>query len=153
MSSNRDEWIWHNGKLIPYDQAQVHVLTHALHYGSSVFEGIRVYKTPDGPKIFRLADHVQRLYDSARIYRMPIPYEFDELHAVCKEIIVANDLMNGAIRALRTDCLYNTFLSAHMAVIRANYIDVHTQEDLDAVERRYGSAQAFAAAKSAGSNS
>lgn len=73
----------------------------------------------------------------------------------CWEVfsIDENDMMNGAIRALRTHCLYNTFLSAHMAVIRANYIDVHTQEDLDAVERRYGSAQAFAAAKSAGSNS
>ena len=62
-------------------------------------------------------------------------------------------MMNGAIRALRTHCLYNAFLSAHMAVIRTNYIDVHTREDLDEVERRYGSVQAFAAAKSAGSNS
>ncbi|MEM7429679.1 MAG: acylneuraminate cytidylyltransferase family protein [Pseudomonadota bacterium] len=63
-----------------------------------------------------------------------------------------NDAMNGAIRALRTHCLYNTFLSAHMAVIRANYIDVHTQSDLDAVKQRYGSLAAFEAAKSAGSN-
>lgn len=71
----------------------------------------------------------------------------------CWEVfsIDANDLMNGAIRALRAGCLYNTFLSAHMAVIRADYIDVHTRQDLDEVERRYGSAEAFVAAKSAGS--
>ncbi len=88
--------IWFNGKLVPWDAAQVHVLSHALHYGSSVFEGIRVYKTPDGPKIFRLTDHMQRLYDSAKIYRMPIPYEMDELISVCKQLIVSNELMNGA---------------------------------------------------------
>lgn len=88
--------IWFNGELVPWDQAQVHVLTHALHYGSSVFEGIRVYKTPDGPKVFRLTDHMQRLYDSAKIYRMPIPYSLDELIDVCKEVIVANRLVNGA---------------------------------------------------------
>ncbi len=88
--------IWFNGELVPWDQAQVHVLTHALHYGSSVFEGIRVYKTPEGVKVFRLTDHMQRLYDSAKIYRMPIPYVLDELIDVCKEVIVANKLVNGA---------------------------------------------------------
>lgn len=88
--------IWMNGRMIPWDQATVHVMAHALHYGSSVFEGIRVYKTPDGPKIFRLSDHIRRLYDSARIYRMPIPFAPDELVSVCKEIVVANNLMNGA---------------------------------------------------------
>lgn len=88
--------IWMNGRMIPWEQATVHVMSHALHYGSSVFEGIRVYKTPDGPKIFRLTDHIHRLFDSARIYRMPIPYSPDELVAVCKDIIVANKLMNGA---------------------------------------------------------
>lgn len=88
--------IWFNGELVPWDQAQVHVLSHALHYGSSVFEGIRVYKTPDGPKVFRLTDHMRRLYDSAKIYRMPIPYARDELVAVCKEVILANKLLNGA---------------------------------------------------------
>lgn len=88
--------IWMNGRIIPWEQATVHVMSHALHYGSSVFEGIRVYKTPDGPKIFRLTDHIRRLFDSARIYRMPIPYSPDELISVCKDIIVANKLMNGA---------------------------------------------------------
>lgn len=88
--------IWFNGKMVPWDTAQVHVLSHALHYGSSVFEGIRGYKTPDGPKVFRLTDHMQRLYDSAKIYRMPIPYAQDELISVCKQLIIANDLVNGA---------------------------------------------------------
>lgn len=96
MSFKGGKLIWFNGKMVPWEAAQVHVLAHALHYGSSVFEGIRVYKTPDGPKVFRLTDHMQRLYDSAKIYRMPIPYALDELIAVCKEVIVANDLMNGA---------------------------------------------------------
>lgn len=88
--------IWFNGKMVPWDNAQVHVLSHALHYGSSVFEGIRVYKTPDGPKVFRLTDHMQRLYDSAKIYRMPIGYERDDLIQACKELIVANGLLEGA---------------------------------------------------------
>lgn len=90
------KFIWFNGEMVPWDDAQVHVLSHALHYGSSVFEGIRVYKTPDGPKVFRLTDHMQRLYDSAKIYRMPISYERDELIEVCKELVNANGLMNGA---------------------------------------------------------
>ena len=90
------KFIWFNGRLTAWEDAQVHVLSHAIHYGSSVFEGIRVYKTPDGPKIFRLTDHMQRLFDSAKIYRMPIPYERDQLVDVCKEVIRANDLMNGA---------------------------------------------------------
>jgi branched-chain amino acid aminotransferase len=85
-----------NGRMIPWEQATVHVLSHALHYGSSVFEGIRVYKTPDGPKVFRLADHIQRLLDSAKIYRMPIAYSHDELASVCKDLVLANDLMSGA---------------------------------------------------------
>jgi branched-chain amino acid aminotransferase len=96
MSFEGAKLLWMNGRMIPWAEASVHVMAHALHYGSSVFEGIRVYKTPDGPKIFRLIDHMQRLYDSAAIYRMPIPHDRDELIEVCKEVIVANDLMNGA---------------------------------------------------------
>ena len=88
--------IWMNGKMVPWEQATVHVMAHALHYGSSVFEGIRVYKTSDGPKIFRLTDHMKRLYDSAKIYRMPIPYDLDELIGVCKQLIAVNELNNGA---------------------------------------------------------
>jgi len=96
MSFEGGKLIWLNGRMVQWDQATIHVMAHALHYGSSVFEGIRVYKTPDGAKIFRLSDHMQRLYDSAKIYRMPIPYKLDELIAVCKEVIIANELMNGA---------------------------------------------------------
>jgi len=96
MSFSGAKLIWQNGQLVPWEQATVHVMAHALHYGSSVFEGIRVYKTPDGPQVFRLTDHMQRLYDSAKIYRMPIPYERDELIEVCKQLITANDLLNGA---------------------------------------------------------
>ena len=92
MSFEGGKLIWLNGRMVQWDQATIHVMAHALHYGSSVFEGIRVYKTPDGPKIFRLQDHMQRLYDSAKIYRMPIPYELDKLIAVCKEVIIANGL-------------------------------------------------------------
>lgn len=96
MSFKGAKLIWMNGRIIPWEQATVHVLAHALHYGSSVFEGIRVYKTPDGPKVFRLTDHMRRLLSSAKIYRMPIPYELDELVDVCKEVVLANKLMNGA---------------------------------------------------------
>ena len=78
MTFKGGKFIWHNGQIVNWDEAKVHVLTHALHYGSSVFEGIRVYKTPDGLKVFRLSDHIKRLYNSAKIYRMPIP--FNELH-------------------------------------------------------------------------
>jgi len=96
MSFKGSKLIWMNGRMIPWEQATVHVLSHALHYGSSVFEGIRVYKTPEGPKVFRLTDHLRRLLDSAKIYRMPIVYGLDELAEVCKQVVLANNLMNGA---------------------------------------------------------
>jgi branched-chain amino acid aminotransferase len=96
MSFEGGKLIWLNRRMVPWEQANVHVMSHALHYGSSVFEGIRVYKTPDGPKVFRLTDHMQRLFDSAKIHRLPIPYECDELIAACKEVVLANELMNGA---------------------------------------------------------
>jgi branched-chain amino acid aminotransferase len=96
MSFAGGKLIWMNGRMVPWEQATVHVMAHALHYGSSVFEGIRVYKTPDGPQVFRLTDHMQRFFDSAKIYRMPLGYERDELVQVCKDVVLANDLMNGA---------------------------------------------------------
>jgi branched-chain amino acid aminotransferase len=88
--------IWYNGKLVPWEKATVHVLAHALHYGSTVFEGQRAYATPQGPAIFRLRDHTRRLFDSAKIYRMEIPYTPEQINAACKEIIVANGLTRGA---------------------------------------------------------
>jgi branched-chain amino acid aminotransferase len=93
---NPTELIWHNGELMPWANAQVHVLTHALHYGSSVFEGIRVYATPDGSKIFRLQAHTRRLFDSAKIHRIRIPYSAGEVDAACRAVVVRNDLQNGA---------------------------------------------------------
>ena len=69
------KYIWFNGELVPWEKATVHVMTHALHYGSSVFEGIRCYSTPNGPAVFRLAPHMRRLFDSAKIYRMQLPYD------------------------------------------------------------------------------
>jgi branched-chain amino acid aminotransferase len=96
MSFKGAKVIWMNGRMVPWEQATVHVMAHALHYGSSVFEGIRVYKTPDGPRAFRLTDHIQRLFNSAKIYRMPIPYGLDELVSVCKDVVLANKLLNGA---------------------------------------------------------
>ena len=96
MSFEGAKLIWHNGRIIPWKQATVHVMTHALHYGSSVFEGIRVYKTSKGLKIFRLTDHIQRLFNSALIYRIAIPYDLPTLIEVCKEVVLANGLMKGA---------------------------------------------------------
>ena len=71
--------IWKNGNLIPWEQATIHVMSHVVHYGSSVFEGIRCYTQPHGAAVFRLPEHMQRLMDSAKIYRMEIPYSLDEL--------------------------------------------------------------------------
>lgn len=85
---------------MPWGDAKVHVMSHALHYGTSVFEGIRVYDTPQGPAGFRLTDHVQRLYDSAKIYRMPVPYSFDETMQACRDIVKSNKLDAAYIRPL-----------------------------------------------------
>jgi branched-chain amino acid aminotransferase len=96
MPINAAKHIWYNGKLVPWEKATVHVLAHALHYGSTVFEGVRAYATPQGPVIFRLRDHTRRLFDSAKIYRMDIPYTPAQINAACKEIIVTNELDRGA---------------------------------------------------------
>jgi len=92
------KFIWQNGKLVPWEKATTHVLAHALHYGSTVFEGVRAYATPQGAKIFRLRDHTRRLFDSARIYRMEIPYSPDDINAACKQIINVNALKSAYIR-------------------------------------------------------
>ena len=96
MPIHAAKYIWQNGKLVPWEKATVHVLAHALHYGSTVFEGVRSYPTANGPIIFRLSDHTRRLFDSARIYRIDIPYSFDDINAACKDIIVSNELNKGA---------------------------------------------------------
>jgi branched-chain amino acid aminotransferase len=88
--------IWYNGKLVAWKDATVHVLAHALHYGSTVFEGVRAYATAKGPVIFRLQDHTRRLFDSAKIYRMEIPYTPEQINAAIKQVIVSNQLNKGA---------------------------------------------------------
>jgi len=90
--------IWFNGDFVPHDEAQVHVLSHVLHYGSSVFEGIRCYDTERGSAIFRLEEHMQRLYDSAQIYRMEIPYEFETLNAAAVDTVERSGLPECYIR-------------------------------------------------------
>jgi branched-chain amino acid aminotransferase len=90
------QYIWFNGKLVPWDKAQVHVLSHALHYGSSVFEGVRAYATHKGVAIFRLAEHTRRLFDSAKIYRITIPFTPEQINAAQREVVAVNGLTNGA---------------------------------------------------------
>ena len=92
--------IWHNGNLIPWDKAQIHVMSHVVHYGSSVFEGIRCYGQPQGAAVFRLPEHMQRLIDSAKIYRMTLPYSLDQLSTAVVELIEANGVAPCYIRPI-----------------------------------------------------
>jgi branched-chain amino acid aminotransferase len=94
------KWIWHDGEFIAWQDAKVHLLSLAVQFGSSVFEGIRCYETPRGPAIFRWHEHLRRLYDSARIYRMEIAQTPDELTAVVAELIERNDLNSCYIRPM-----------------------------------------------------
>lgn len=97
---NKANFIWFNGKIIPWEDAKIHVMTHALHYGSSVFEGIRCYHSYKGPVIFRHQEHIQRLNDSAKIYRIPIAWNIQDLMQACRTIIIKNNLTNAYIRPL-----------------------------------------------------
>jgi len=92
--------IWHNGELIPWDDAKIHICSHVVHYASAVFEGIRCYKTKSGSAVFRLGDHVKRLTQSAHIYRMPIEYSADALEEACLETIRANEMESCYIRPI-----------------------------------------------------
>ena len=92
--------IWMNGELVPWAEAKVHVLTHALHYGSGVFEGIRCYKTPAGPAVFRLDEHLKRLARSAKLYYMPVPFSLEELYDATFAVIEGNGLEACYIRPL-----------------------------------------------------
>ena len=98
MALKKMESIWFNGRLVPWDEANIHVLSHVVHYGSSFFEGIRCYETSQGTAIFRLTPHMRRLYDSARIYRTEIPYSLETLVAAVKATVRANGLRSGYIR-------------------------------------------------------
>ena len=92
--------IWHNGRMVAWDKAQIHVMSHVVHYGSSVFEGLRCYARPSGPGIFRLAEHMQRLIDSAKIYRMPLGYSLEELCSAVVDVVEANGVAPCYVRPI-----------------------------------------------------
>lgn len=96
----KTEKIWHNGQLVPWEEAKIHVLTHSLHYGGSAFEGIRFYETARGPAIFRLLDHVDRLFYSAKALNMEMPYSKNEVTQAIKEVVHASSLKAGYIRPI-----------------------------------------------------
>ncbi len=100
MPIRESKYIWFNGEMVPWEKATVHVMTHALHYGSSVFEGIRAYETPQGTAIFRLREHIRRLFDSCRIYRMDPPFTPDQVFEACRAVVRENGLKNAYIRPL-----------------------------------------------------
>ena len=99
-SSGRTNVIWRDGQIIPWEDATLHVMSHVVHYGSSVFEGVRCYETPSGPAIFRLREHMRRLIDSAKIYRMPVRWSLDELVQAAVDVVGANELRQCYLRPL-----------------------------------------------------
>jgi branched-chain amino acid aminotransferase len=98
--ADRDGLIWYDGKMVPWREATTHVLTHSLHYGLAVFEGLRAYKTLKGTAIFRLKEHTERLFNSAHIYMMKIPYDMETLMAAQKEVVRANKLDSCYVRPI-----------------------------------------------------
>jgi branched-chain amino acid aminotransferase len=98
--ADRDGFIWYDGKLVPWREATTHVLTHSLHYGLAVFEGVRAYKTVSGTAIFRLKEHTDRLFASAHIYRMPMPYDKTTLIEAHKEVVRSNKLESCYLRPI-----------------------------------------------------
>lgn len=116
--SDRDGVIWYDGKMVPWREAQTHVLTHTLHYGMGVFEGVRAYKTEQGPAIFRLQEHTDRLFRSAKILNMTIPYSKDEISEAHLAAIRDNNLDSAYIRPM---CFYG---SEGMG-LRADNLNVH----------------------------
>jgi len=98
--ADRDGFIWHDGKLVPWREATTHVLTHSLHYGLAVFEGLRAYKTASGTAIFRLREHTERLFNSAHIFMMKMPYDKETLIAAQREVVRANDLESCYVRPI-----------------------------------------------------
>src|SRR5580658_7094087 len=100
MAIEKSEKIWHNGKLILWDDATIHVMSHVVHYGSSVFEGIRCYAPPSGPAIFRATEHIQRLVDSAKVYRIDVPFTRDEIIKGMLEMVGHNGLWPCYVRPI-----------------------------------------------------
>jgi len=100
MPITSTEKVWMNGRLVDWADAKIHILTHTLHYGTGVFEGMRCYETPDGPAIFRLTDHMLRLHQSAKILMMPLPYTVEELVQAAKETVRASGLPSCYVRPI-----------------------------------------------------
>ncbi len=100
MSFDQSKWIWKNGRIIPWSEASVHVSAHALHYGSGVFEGMRCYETADGPAVFRMDEHLERLFASAAAYSMEIPYTREEIEDAVCEVIERNGFRSCYIRPI-----------------------------------------------------
>jgi len=100
MTIKKTEKIWHNGRFIPWEDAKVHIISHVISYGSAVFEGIRCYNTKQGPAIFRLRDHLQRLLNSGHIYRMDISYTLEELFAAAVELVRVNKMNACYVRPI-----------------------------------------------------
>lgn len=97
---NQASHVWHNGQFKPWEEATVHVSAHALHYGSSVFEGERVYATPQGPAFFRLTEHTARLFESARMYEIDIGYSEEEINTACLELVALNRMKSAYVRPI-----------------------------------------------------
>lgn len=119
--ADRDGFIWYDGKLVPWRDATTHVLTHTLHYGMGVFEGVRAYQTEQGPAIFRLREHTDRLFNSAHIFKMNIPFDRETLVEAQKEVVRTNNLESCYIRPIvfygaEAMGLAATTLSVHVAV-------------------------------------
>ncbi|MGB6977362.1 MAG: branched-chain amino acid transaminase [Gammaproteobacteria bacterium] len=100
MTIKTAQKIWHNGKFIPWNKANIHIMSHVVNYASALFEGIRCYTTPQGPAIFRLRDHIERLRDSCHVYRMDIGYSVAELMAACVELVRINKFQHCYLRPL-----------------------------------------------------
>lgn len=115
---DRDGWIWMDGELVPWRDAKVHVLTHTLHYGLGVFEGIRAYKTPTGPAIFRLSEHVRRLFDSAKILGMTLPWSPQQVLEACRSVVRENQLESAYLRPM-------AFYGDEGMGLRADNLSVH----------------------------
>ncbi|MDQ7074200.1 MAG: branched-chain amino acid transaminase [Gammaproteobacteria bacterium] len=116
--SDRDGWIWLDGELVPWREAKVHVLTHTLHYGMGVFEGVRAYQTDGGAAIFRLEEHTKRLFNSAKILQMPMPFDTQTISEAQKMVVRENNLSSAYLRPM---CFYG---SEGMG-LRADNLNVH----------------------------
>ncbi len=120
--ADRDGWIWYDGKMVPWRDATTHVLTHTLHYGMGVFEGVRCYETPKGPAIFRLADHTKRLFNSARIFGMKLPFTPAEIDEAQKECVRKNSLKSCYLRPL-------AFYGSVAMGVAAVFMEAHPDPD------------------------